>query len=288
MTNPAFAGIEGDATIRFSYLDFYPGNHYNLNSVFVSYDAYMPVLHGGTGVYISNDYLGGIVNDIRGGLSYSYHLQANKNFFLNAGLTASFYHRGFTNANIILPDQIDPLNGPVLPSGETISDHRRTVLDIGTGFLFIVNRFYGAVSLNHLTNPDLSGLGKETGKLKQKLTLNLAWTFNILDSREILARPLIFSEIQDNHISAGAGSTVESKFLSVNALVLFSNSKSVDLQTGFSIKTGKIFVFYNYRFNIASENILMPLSLLHQTGIAVSLNNVDKRKTVKTINFTKL
>ena len=47
-------------------------------------------------------------------------------------------------------------------------------------------------------------------------------------------------------------------------------------------------VYYNYRFNIVSGNNLLPLSLLHQTGLAFSLNNVEKRKTIKTINFPKL
>jgi hypothetical protein len=32
----------------------------------------------------------------------------------------------------------------------------------------------------------------------------------------------------------------------------------------------------------------MPLSLLHETGLAFSLNNVEKRNVFKTINFPKL
>ena len=45
--------------------------------------------------YISNDYLGGIVNELRSGLSYTYFLQAGKDLYINAGLSASFFHRGF-------------------------------------------------------------------------------------------------------------------------------------------------------------------------------------------------
>jgi hypothetical protein len=37
-----------------------------------------------------------------------------------------------------------------------------------------------------------------------------------------------------------------------------------------------------------SGNKLMPLSLLHQTGVAFSLNNVEKRNLIKTINLPKL
>jgi len=73
-TNPAFAGGSGDGILRLSYLNFYPGNSYDLHSFFVSYDTYIPQVHGGGGFFVSNDYIGGIVNDVRGGFSYSYHL----------------------------------------------------------------------------------------------------------------------------------------------------------------------------------------------------------------------
>jgi hypothetical protein len=39
---------------------------------------------------------------------------------------------------------------------------------------------------------------------------------------------------------------------------------------------------------VVSGNLFMPFSLLHQTGLALSLNNVEKRKLIKTINFPKL
>jgi hypothetical protein len=36
INNPAFAGSSLDGTIRISYMNFYPGNHYNFHSVFLS------------------------------------------------------------------------------------------------------------------------------------------------------------------------------------------------------------------------------------------------------------
>ena len=33
INNPAFAGSEGDGILRLSYLNFYPGNNFNLHSV---------------------------------------------------------------------------------------------------------------------------------------------------------------------------------------------------------------------------------------------------------------
>jgi hypothetical protein len=81
---------------------------------------------------------------------------------------------------------------------------------------------------------------------------------------------------------------VGSKHLAISTLVLGSNNGDVNIQAGFSVKTGKISFNYNYRFDINSAGLSLPLSLIHQTGIAIGLNNVDKRKIIKTINYTKL
>jgi hypothetical protein len=94
--------------------------------------------------------------------------------------------------------------------------------------------------------------------------------------------------LQKGFLSAGAGAVLENNLLSVNALFLSDNVRNINIQTGFSIKAGRICIFYNYRFNVASKNTFMPLSLLHQAGLVLSLYNVDKRNLIKTINFPKM
>lgn len=289
LSNPAFTGSEGDGMLRLSYLNFYPGNNYNLHSVFLSYDSYMPVIHGGAGFYLSDDYLGGIINDIRGGFSYAYHMQAGKNTFINAGLSASFYHRGYSFGNAILPDQIDPLEGVTLPSGEILSTPGFTVFDIGAGFLYSAGKMSGGFSISHLAEPYLlSSSGLTAEKLKRKYLLHLTRQFFQNNNNKLKVQPVLLFESQGGFFTTGTGAVFEINSLSFNAVVLANSKNNLDIQTGFSIKTGIIFVFYNYRFNIVSDNKLLPLSLLHQTGVAFSLYNVDKRKIVKTINFLKL
>lgn len=288
MNNPAFSGAEGEGVLRLSYLNFFPGNHYNLHSVFSSYDSYFPALHGGAGIWLSDDYMGGIVNDLRGGLSYAYFLKAGENLFINAGLSASVYHRGYNFDGAILPDQIDPLGGVSLPSGESLASSGRTVFDIGAGFLFMSRNIFGGISLNHLAEPDLSIGGQTYERLKRKLLLNISGDFFTGKSQKLKIRPLAVFGLQGGFISAGAGTVFETNYLSANVVFLGDNGKNMNIQTGFSIKVGKMSVYYNYRFNITSGNNLMPFSLLHQTGLAFSLNNVDKRNLIKTINFPKL
>jgi type IX secretion system PorP/SprF family membrane protein len=288
MNNPSLSGSGGDGVLRLSYLNFYPGNSYNLHSVYCSYDSYFSELHGGAGVYLADDYLGGIINDFRGGLSYAYFLQAGKNLFINAGLMASVYHRGFNFNNAILPDQIDALGGVSVPSSEVLASPGKTVFDIGAGFLFITGNLTGGFSISHLAEPDLSATGNSNERLKRKLLIHLSGDFNINTAQNLKIQPLTYLEIQDGFINGGGGAAFATKYLAINAVLLGDSGKNLNIQTGFSFTVGRISIYYNYRFNLESGNKLLPLSLLHQTGLTFSLNNVEKRNTIKTINFPKL
>lgn len=288
ISNPAVTGIEGDGTVRLSYLNHYPGNNYNFHTVRVSYDSYFQTLHGGAGFYISDEYLGGTLNNLNGGFSYSYFLQATEKLYISAGLSASFYHRGYNFSGSILPDQIDPLHGAVLPSAETLASRGRTVFDLGTGFMFITGRFFGGFSVSHLTEPDLSVTEYTESKLSRILLIHGAGDFIINKEQNIKIMPLVSVRTGNESLTAGAGASLESKYLAVNAIFFADNGNNIDLQTGFSINLGSFLMFYSYRFNLVSGENLLPFSLLHHTGIALGLNNVDKRKIIKTINFPKL
>lgn len=288
MDNPAFAGSNGESMLRLSYLNLLPGHSYNLHSVYLSYDSYFPVLHGGAGFYLTNDYLGGIINDLRGGFSYSYFLQAGRDFFVNAGLTASFINRGYSFGEAILPDMIDNLGGVTQPSSELLADKRRTVMDIGAGVLLIWNKMFAGFSVLHLTGPDLSGSGSSADKLRRRYSLSVTGELKGNKRSHLKMRPAARLDLQGNYFSISAGSALESNYLSVNILFLSDNNRNLDMQTGFSVSSGRLTFLYNYRFNIASRNPMAPFSLVHQTGLAFSLNNVEKRIRVKTINIPEM
>lgn len=288
MTNPALTGSEGDGILRLSYFNFYPGKNYNLNSVYLSYDAYFPALHGGAGFYISDDYQGGIINDIKGGFSYAYFLQAGKDIFINAGLSASFYHRGYNFNGAIFPDQIDPLGGVSYPPSESLSIAGGTVFDIGTGFIFIAGKISGGFSINHLAEPSISETANSDERLKRKYFIHMEGDLVLNKRFGLNVRPLGFMNLQGKYFSTGAGAVFESNYLAISGLVNGGSSGNTNMQTGFSINTGRVRFYYNYYFNIVSGNSLLPLSLMHHTGLAFSLYNVDKRNIVKTINFPKL
>lgn len=288
INNPGVTGSEGNGLIRLSYINHYPGNNLNLHTAFISYDAYFPSLHGGAGFYLSDNYLGGVINDIRGGLSYSYFFQAGKNLFFGAGLSASFFHRGYNYSGVILPDQIDPLAGAAFPTEEVLSAAGRTLFDIGTGFLVISGRIFGGIAVNHLTKPDIYESDFGDVSLGRSLLMHIAGDIPLSKDKSYFLRPVGKFEVQKGFLSAGAGAVFEANHLAFNSIVFLDNQNNLDIQTGFSVYFAGIILNYNYYFNIASGNKLLPLSVIHQAGITVGLNNVDKRKTVKTIKFPKL
>jgi type IX secretion system PorP/SprF family membrane protein len=286
--NPALAGSEGNGMLRLSYQDLYPGNNFNLHSVLLSYDGFFQSLHGGAGFYISDNYLGGVINDLKGGMAYSYFFRAGSDLFISAGLSASFFHRGLNAGEIILPDQIDPLYGAVNTSTETLSSRGKTVLDLGTGFLFISGNVFGGIAINHLTEPNLGTGGFQSDRVYRQVMLHASGLINLNSTKSLILRPLVKIEMSRGGSSAGAGAVLETLHLSISSALIAGNDKVLDIVSGFSISLGNMFVFYNYRYNIASGDKLLPLSVMHNTGIAFSLHNVDKRKTIKTINFPKL
>jgi type IX secretion system PorP/SprF family membrane protein len=288
MNNPAMAGSEGAGTLRLSYLNFFPGNGYNLHSLYLSYDSYFQALHGGAALYLAEDYLGGAVNNIRGGFSYSYFLQAGENLYITAGLSGSLYHQGYDFGNSVLPDQIDALGGVTYPAGEVLKASGRTVFDLGTGFTFISGWLSGGLAVMHLAEPDLSYAGMQKEVIKRKLYLHLCGDLPLGKAQKVFARPVTYLSYQGNLFQAGGGLSIENEYIAVNAIGMVDNSGNTNIQTGFSFRAGKIRFNYAYRFNVISGNTMMPMSLLHQTGLAFSLYDVDKRKRIKTINFPKL
>ena len=288
MNNPGMSGVEGNGIMRLSYLNHYPGNHLDLNSLYLSYDTYIPALHGGGSFYLSDDYLGGIVNDIRGGFSYAYFLQAGRKLFVNAGLTASVFHRGFNFGNAVFPDQIDPLGGPSIPTAEVTDNKGRTVFDVGAGLVVSSGKYSGGISVNHLAEPELYTSTVSTERIRRRYTAHASAHFDLPGNGGFNMEPLLLASLQDNYFFAGAGTSAGNDRFALNILLTDDNSGNINLQAGFSFSFSIVSVYYNYRFNLASGNSLLPVSLMQQAGLTFSLYNVEKRKDINTINFPKM
>lgn len=140
----------------------------------------------------------------------------------------------------------------------------------------------------HIAQPDLAYSGMQKEEIKRKLYVHLCGDLPLGKSRKVFARPITYFSYQDDFIQSGGGLSIENEHLAINVIGMGDNSGNINLQTGFSFTAGIVSFNYTYRFNVVSGNSLLPMSLLHQTGLAFSLYDVDKRKDIKTIKFPKL
>ncbi|MRR20678.1 type IX secretion system membrane protein PorP/SprF, partial [bacterium] len=171
MYNPAFAGTGGNQSLKISAFSFLPGKGFGLQSVYASWDGYFSSLHGGAGIWFSDEMLGEIMNDLRAGASYAYHFRAGRETFITAGLTASVITRGLRSGSVILPGDIDPFRGITGGGTEYIPPEPLFRFDLGTGFSLSSGNWYGGASVMHLTRPSLSDDDSDHNRINRLFTL---------------------------------------------------------------------------------------------------------------------
>lgn len=286
--NPALAGSEGTGKLRLIYRDYYPGNGLNLYSVSCSYDSFLAPIHGGLGIYLSDDLLGDLINNFKAGAAYSYHLRASRDLYINAGFLASVIHRRLDAGNIVLPDQIDPIMGAVLPSGEVIVSESRTVFDAGIGFLFIFRDYHAGISVNHIFRPDITGNGFQESAIGRRLSIHGGGTL-YPGSTGLMLNPGFIINIQDNNMIFALGASLSYKGLSINILPFFDPEAGLNfIQSGLHFTQGRIELGYNYNFNPFRNERLLPFTLSNQVYIAVSLGDIKKSDVIKAIKYPKM
>lgn len=289
ISNPGMVGVEGDATIRLSYRNIYPGNGYNLQYLQLSFDGFLESMHGGVSAFLTSDRRTKMVNDINGGVAYSYHFRAGENIYVSAGLSASVYYRGYNYSNALLPDQISQV-GTVSGSSQEVFDNLSVVMpDLSTGILLMTGNLYGGVSVSHLTSPDMSGSSSDgIGELYRTLLVHGGGVVNLSATKEYILKPQAAFEVNRNVYQASVGMSIENNFLSLSTFFLHDKFNNIDLLAGAGLSIGDVRFMYNYCFNILSYNRLLPSTIHHQAGIAIGLYSVNKRKMIKSLQFSKI
>ena len=286
--NPGAVGVQGGGTLYFSYNNLYTGNRYNIYNARAVFDGFFEGIHGGASLFMTNDNLGDIVNDFRAGFSYSYHFRAGDNLYIGAGLSTALFYRGFNFSGAVLPDQIDAVMGVVFPSGEVLVNRSIVRPDMASGVVFMFNKYYAGLSVFHLNQPNISGTAYSETFLNRQLLANFGGEIGLGADLGLVLKPVVALGVGKDIFSATIGASLEIPRLSVNSLLMYHNNDYLDLQMGVSVSAGNVILFYNYLFNILSYNNILPTALHHQVGIAIGLYSVDKRKSIKTMNFSKI
>jgi type IX secretion system PorP/SprF family membrane protein len=163
--NPAFAGTTYAPRISATYRNQWLGYAEQGTPVYAtyaaSYEQFVPAFNSGFGVLVvADDAGGGILKTTSFAANYAYRISGN-GFNVRLGVNAGFKQSNIDWDKLVFLDQLDPITGPLDPSGNpNISneirpnDVSKTLFDVGAGILAYTDKYYGGVSLQHLTTPD--------------------------------------------------------------------------------------------------------------------------------------
>jgi type IX secretion system PorP/SprF family membrane protein len=287
-SNPAYAGSAGTSLITLSYAALYPGYNMGTATIYGSWDSWFESLHGGAGIYVLETRLGDVLNDLRIGGTYAYHLQADRNLWINAGFTASLIHRSLNSSAVILPDQIDPLLGPVLPSGESVNGRSRSLFDASVGFLVRWYDFTGGISISHIATPDLTGDARSFSRLPRRYTLHGSYNFSFQKERYAL-EPVFAASYQGNTGYMVAGMVGRYEAFSLNIATHFSLPEGISaFQGGVSIGSGAVEIGYNHLFTAGRQSVATPVTLTSIISLRLTIGDTQKSAGTRAINYPKL
>lgn len=281
--NPAFAGAAGIGRLAVDYTSTYPGSGYNLNSFNLSFDTFLEFAHGGAGFSLLSDHPGGLLTDIRALFAYSYHLQISRDLYLFAGMNAGLIYRSINRSKLVFPDQIDPLTGVSFSGNEVIDQPSDIFFDMGTGFLISYRSYSLALSAAHLFQPDFSEGAAYGAELPRRYQIQVFSRFRT-KSEELFLVPYFQTTAGGGESLLAAGGAVEYDRIGIGFMGIYEQS-GFNILTSLKVGHDNLDFLYSFRFSVISENIGLPIALVHQLGIRLSLNIVDKRNAIKTINF---
>jgi len=287
MYNPGFTGVSGSSSIKISTFSFLPGNGFGLRSFYASFDDYFGNLHGGAGFWITDDMLGDIMNDLRGGASYAYHFRAGRELYVTAGLTASVITRGVRTGSVILPDNVDPFRG--ITGGGTVYISPAPLLrfDLGTGFTLSSGPWYGGVSVLHLTRPSLSDDDLDENRIERLYSVSGGVVIHP-KKKEVSLVPSAALLVQGKQYTVYLGSELSWQGISGSLSLWHVNGgfTAAGVSAGWEASALKIMISYNYI--LSGGDASFGGTAIARFGAALSFGNVEKRRAIHIIKLPSL
>lgn len=163
--NPAFAGTTYAPRVSATYRNQWPSLDQNgtaFATYAASYEQFVPAFNSGFGILVLADDAGsGLLKTTNFSASYAYRISVNDEFNIRLGINAGFKQSNIDWDRLVFLDQLDPITGPLDPLGnpnftneQRPDDLTNTIFDVGAGLLAYNSKYYGGISLQHLTTPD--------------------------------------------------------------------------------------------------------------------------------------
>ncbi|MFQ5447580.1 MAG: type IX secretion system membrane protein PorP/SprF [Saprospiraceae bacterium] len=294
LLNPAFAGTTYAPRISANYRNQWPSFADNgaaaYNTYAVSYEQFIPAFNSGFGVVVMADNAGGgLIKATTASVTYAYRIEVNNDLSLKLGINAGFLQTLVDWDQLIFLDQLDPVTGSVDPAGNPNPTNEirpgqlnKTLFDVGAGLLAFSNKYYGGISIQHLTTPDEGYLQLNSG-LQQGLPLRLSLhggaQFIVKEGNKRHAASFISPNIlfikqgDQGQVNLGAYYSMGPAFAGGWYRHTFSNSDAVIGTVGFQYDVLKI--GYSYDFTVSA---LAPSGGTHEISLVLNLENSDRLK----------
>ena len=236
-----------------NYRNQWPGLNKGFVTYNASYDQYINKLHGGIGVLLNVDNISeGILKTTQASLIYAYTLRASYNLFINMALQATFYQRSLNWDLLRFGDQIDPIQGLILPTDEIPPEYISVFApDFATGIVFGWKSFlHGGIAVHHMTQPNLAFYSQYEDKLPLKITGHLGVNINLeggsmlFDPKFYISPNILYQQQGEFHqINAGVyiirlpiviGTWFRHNFENADAIIVLFGINYENIKIGYS------------------------------------------------------
>jgi type IX secretion system PorP/SprF family membrane protein len=255
LINPAFTGTDSALNLSSGYR-FSSSSFGLLNKTFYfSTDKYFRSLRSGLGIsLINNKQLNNTSTGSRIDLNYATHLEFFKHrLVIQPAIQLSYFTQHLSISRLTFGDMIDPRRGFEY-SNNDVEYYTIEGLDLSAGLLLYTNRFYGGISINHITEPKLEEIDF---KLPVKTIIHGGVNF-ISSDKKITFSPNVLFITQNNFNILQTGITVKYKMF-VCGISNRLGRDAVIMNLGFQCRFLKIGYSYDYNphrlFNIATHEI---------------------------------
>jgi type IX secretion system PorP/SprF family membrane protein len=175
--NPAFAGTVNCPRFSLNFRDQWPAIPKNFITFSASYDQYVSALHGGIGVLLSADIMGGgILQTYNAGAMYNFRVQAADQFNLQFALQGNYLFTSFNWDGLLASDLINPS----APS-DVFNDlmEKQSQFDAAVGMVGYTPYLYFGLAVHHLLPLRMSFFRHSTAKWGVKWTAHVGGKITI-------------------------------------------------------------------------------------------------------------
>ena len=293
--NPAFAGAKVCPRVVTNYRNQWPSIPGSYVSYNASFDMHFDALAGGLGVMFTSDRSGqGVLTEQTVSLIYAVRIRLSREWFLKAGLQASFFQKHLDWSKLTFGDQINSKwgfsnitaeKGPSDGSGE----YNLMDVDFSSGFMVYNNRFFGGVAVHHLVPVDVAFEGESY--LPMKITGHVGYMIPLNGGKRM--RP------GDPSISPNFVYMNQGPFHQYNWGAYFKKapmifglwyrhfvaqdgwaSDAIIAQVGFEYDKFK----FGYSYDITISELASPSGGAHEFSFALDFNCPVKRRRMHEIN----